>query len=176
MINLVKLSSLILITLSLSTTAFAAVGDPIRAGTYKVIKAEGFESSEETFCVVGRDHAVEWVGFKENQTLSIGRILFFGDLNEGLKSDTQPYYKDDCSFSHTTMAQQNHLADDSSSNCNREDTTSHTELTQVGDQLEYVSDMSISRKSEGKKEVKPHLLKLARAKCFLKRIETQPSK
>ena len=121
----------------------------IQLGDYVVVQTNS-SNDRENLCGKGLEHTIKWAGSKEDPVLAIGAAIVFSDFNDGLKTDSQPYYKDHCSYRHSTQAQAGRLIDDTYSNCDSENTTVHTEIIVNGSRLEYSSDIKVSRKSPSK--------------------------
>ncbi len=140
----------------------------IQTGDYVVVQTDS-SNERENLCGKGLEHTVKWSGSKADPVLTIGAAMSFSDFNDGLKTDSQPYYKDHCSYRHSTQAQAGRLIDDTYSNCDSENTTVHTEILVKGARLEYTSDIKVSRKS-------PSKVVAVTTKCTLQKIEANRKK
>ncbi len=116
----------------------------ILEGDYQVIKSDS-AVEKENLCVNGIVHTVKWSGSPDDLILSVGASLVVSDINAGLKTDSQPYYKHHCVYRHSNQAESTRVIIDEFSNCDDENTTAHTEILVKGAALEYSSETKISR-------------------------------
>ncbi|RYZ69231.1 MAG: hypothetical protein EOP05_15140 [Proteobacteria bacterium] len=155
---MMKQLSLLTLTFSLSLTligtangAQASAASPkqdlnISLGDYTVVA--GDQSPDDSFCVKGAVHRVSWDGTPQDPVLSIGEPLIYADFNKGLKTDSQPYYKNHCSYQSSNQTESGRLLADLFTNCDNENTTDHTEIKFTKTSIEYRKEKKISRKGK----------------------------
>ena len=151
----------------------------VHEGVYVVVSAEPSDE-DDNLCQLKAEHTVKWFGQAESPVLSFGNARTYSDFNSGLKADSIAGDKQHCKFTHSTQAESNRLIDDSFSNCDNENTTTHTEIVFRSDKtqdkksdktaaksatIEYTSTMKVSRKGKAVSVT---------SKCVLRKLEISP--
>lgn len=116
------------VAFSASTSKSAAKKSvALKAGEYIVTDAKS-DLAKEDICVEGASHDVKWSQSSKELTLHIGERLTFMDLNDGLVTDSEPYYADGCSYSRNAQTQDHRVIADVYTNCKSLKKTEHSEI------------------------------------------------
>ena len=149
--NIMIKTSLILVALFSQAATAAAITRvdakellQVTEGEYSVTKTDSALDGD-LLCQADTSAKVKWAGSVEAPLLVIGGSAPFREFNNGLRKTSVEGDKDQCKFTHSTLAEAAKMIDDSYTNCVSQNTHTHTEMVFKKDAIEVSVKVSVSQ-------------------------------